>query len=564
MSQECISSALRVTAEPASPSEGRLRRRLCQPEAVAALVLSLVALGLHLTFVNQVGGLWRDEVNTVNLAGLSSLRGMASDSFPVLTPLLVRGWSVVGLGSSDLGLRALGMVVGLGLLAALWVSALVSSGLPPRLSLVLFALNSTVIIYGDSLRPYGLGSVLIVLAVAATSSFLKRPSAWRALLAATMAMLSVQALFQNAVLVAAICFGAWAVAWRHRAWRMAGQVALIAATAAVSLVPYVPSLAAGAAGPAVQRSEFQWAGACHNVCQVIGFPVQGYAYLWWVVALAIVAGGGAAFWRKAASDVAIFGDVTAEDLRLFAAATLLMGVVGFGAFHWFVALPPKPWYLLPLLALAVACFDAGLPPLPRLLRVLLLGVALATAGIAVPCAYRSLTARLTNVDLVARRLAATASRGDFIVVAPWYSGLTFDRYYKGAAAWSTLPPLKDHSRHRYDLVRAQLQNPNAIRPVLEQIAATLQAGHVVWVAGQMHIFPPGTPAPDDLPPAPLPGSGWSGAPYQRVWLSQVACFLADHSAQLDRVPSSAVGEVNPNEELELVRASGWRADPKRR
>jgi hypothetical protein len=117
--------------------------------------------------------------------------------------------------------------------------------------------------------------------------------------------------------------------------------------------------------------------------------------------------------------------------------------------------------------------------------------------------------------------------------------------------------LADHSQHRYDLLRAQLQNRRPIQPVLERIAATLQAGNTVWVAGRMHIFRAGIPPPDDLPPAPLPASGWSDGPYQRIWLSQVACFLGNHSRQLDRVYASVGGEVNPNEDLELVRASGW-------
>ena len=127
MDEECIGSALRATAEPPSRVQGGWRRTLCQPEVVAALVLSLVALGLHIIFLNRAGGLWRDEVNTVNLAGHSSLGAMVRDSFPVLMPLLVHGWTAVGLGDSDLGLRALGMLIGLGLLAALWVSALVTS-----------------------------------------------------------------------------------------------------------------------------------------------------------------------------------------------------------------------------------------------------------------------------------------------------------------------------------------------------------------------------------------------------------------------------------------------------
>ena len=547
-------SSLSATAAP-EPS-----RALCRLEMAAAVVLSLVAISLHIVFVSHAGALWRDEVNTVNLAGLSSLGEMAKDSFPVLTPLMIRGWTLVGLGASDLCLRGLGLLIGLGLLAALWVASLTTSGLPPRVSLTLFALNSTVVIYGDSLRPYGLGSLLIVLAAVAMWSCLKRPTAWRTLVAAGMAILSVQALFQNSVLVAAICFGGWAVALRRRSWWRAAQMALVAIAAAASLCPYVPGLVSGWGGAAVLQGGFQWARAYHNLCEVIGFPLQSYAWLWAVAVSAIVASGCAALWPRGGRALAVPDGVGAEDLMLFAAVVVATGTVGFGAFHRFVALPAKPWYLLPLLAVVVTCFDAGLPPLPRLVRVGVLGVVLATAGIAVPYACQSVGTRLTNIDVLAQRLAANACAGDYIIVAPWYCGLTFARYYQGSAGWETLPPLKDHSRHRYDLVRLRLQNPKAIRSVLGRMAATLQAGHKVWIVGHMIIFRPGTPSPADLPPAPQPGSGWSDAPYQRIWLAQVSCFLGDHSCQLDQVCHSA-GEVNPNEDMELVRASGWRGSP---
>ena len=188
---------------------------------------------------------------------------------------------------------------------------------------------------------------------------------------------------------------------------------------------------------------------------------------------------------------------------------------------------------------------------------MVLGALLATAFILGTCGFRVLNVRSTDVDLLANRLAAEAVPGDYIIVAPWYCGMTFERYYRGNAPWTTLPPLADHSQHRYDLLRSQLQNPDAIKPVLRQIEETLRAGRKVWVAGHMILFRKGTPAPADLPPAPLPGSGWSDAPYQRVWLAQVACLLGESAAHVERVYRSPAGEVNPNEDLELVQASGW-------
>ena len=45
------------------------------------------------------------------------------------------------------------------------------------------------------------------------------------------------------------------------------------------------------------------------------------------------------------------------------------------------------------------------------------------------------------------RLTAEAGPKDFVIVAQWFCGLTFDRYYQGTAPWSTLPPLTDHLRN---------------------------------------------------------------------------------------------------------------------
>ena len=121
---------------------------------------------------------------------------------------------------------------------------------------------------------------------------------------------------------------------------------------------------------------------------------------------------------------------------------------------------------------------------------------------AVPFARRDLNWRFTNVDLVAQRLLSEAGPDDFIIVSPWYCGITFDRYYKGPASWNTLPPLKDHSTHRFDLVREQMQKKDVIQAVFRQIAATLQSGHRVWVVGTMDIPKSGALMPADLPPVP--------------------------------------------------------------
>ena len=92
-----------------------------QPDWILALAISLAAIWLHFFFLCHAGGFWRDEVNLINLSGRHSLSEMSKDSFPVLMPLLVSGWTAIGLGQNDLSLRLLGTLIGLALPAALWM-----------------------------------------------------------------------------------------------------------------------------------------------------------------------------------------------------------------------------------------------------------------------------------------------------------------------------------------------------------------------------------------------------------------------------------------------------------
>src|SRR5208282_4029329 len=170
--------------------------------------------------------------------------------------------------------------------------------------------------------------------------------------------------------------------------------------------------------------------------------------------------------RKTSRLVEMAGGITnpvANDMALFAGATLLAAFAGFAVFLWFAALASEPWYFLPLMALAAAAFELGLPLASRHLRAATFGLAAATIVLAIPAALGDLNWRFTNVDVLAQRLTKEAAADDFIIVNPWYCGITFDRYYKGPALWNTLQPLRDHSTHRYDLVREQMQKRGAIQ-----------------------------------------------------------------------------------------------------
>jgi hypothetical protein len=544
-----------------TPGASRFKTVLRQPEWLAAIVIGAAVFWLHFYFFAHAGGVWRDEVNSLNVAGKHSLADMAKDSFPVLMPLLTHGWLALGLGKSDVALRTLGLLIGLGLPTALWLAAWKIRRGPPLLGLTLFALNSTLIVFGDSLRAYGLGSLLMIVTTAGACVFLEKPSWTRAAWLAIFSVLSVQTLYHNAVLVGAVCAGAMAVCARQKNWRGVAQVFLAGAAAAISLLPYVPRLLSGREASAVLRTGLDPVRFKAQFTDSLGFPLGQYVYVWAALALMMVIYAVLVLRRKVKTPVAIDENVVA-DLRVFAGVTVLAALAGFCGFLWCAALPSQSWYLLPVMAVAATCFDAAWPVLQRPWRPAFLGFVLATALIAIPVDRQDLNYRFTNIDIHSRQLTAVVSPQDYVVVVPWFCGLTFDHYFKAATPWDTLPPLADHATHRYDLVKLQLQNTNAIAPVLARIAATLQAGHRVWILatmGWMDVPEAGTVAPASLPPAPLEISGWSETPYAMVWSSQVGHFLGDHGVVFGRTENPTAG-MRIAEDTELFMANGWKTN----
>jgi hypothetical protein len=533
-------------------------------EWVASICITAAVFGLHFFFLSQAGGFWRDEVNLVNLAGTGSLHEIARDSFPVLMPLLVHGWSGLGFAKTDLHLRLLGTFIGLGLLLAIWLAAISARRPPPVLGLLLFATNSTVIIYGDSIRAYGLGSLLVVLLASAAWVFLEKPSWLRAGWLSLLAILSVQTLFQNAILVAAICAGAWAVCIRRKSWSPALVILLAALLAAASLLPYSATIRSMPETAAGLRTGFHLNIAWNNLETAMGFPWKDYACVWWGLALAAIIRAGMAV-RKNLRNAA--NENPPGNLSLFAGATLLVALPCFIGFLWYARLPTQTWYFLPLMALAATCFDYSLPLLQKRFRVASFSFVTATAILSVLFAGRDLHQRFTNVDLFACQLVKQAAPQDFVIIVPWQYGITFDHYFKGQTPWTTLPPIADHSVHRYDLVKVQMQQTNCLQPVFNQMAATLQSGHRVWVLSGVNeagITRSGTLPPPGLPAAPLESTGWADMPYTLIWASQASHFLSDHSLQFEQVAVSFetnAAAVNTAELADLFMASGWKASP---
>ena len=95
-------------------------------EWLAVILVALCAIALHVQFVTKVGGLWRDETNSVNLATLPSFGHIWSlleyDSFPIVFVTVLRVWTAVFGSGNDAALRVLGLLIGLGVLGVFFAA----------------------------------------------------------------------------------------------------------------------------------------------------------------------------------------------------------------------------------------------------------------------------------------------------------------------------------------------------------------------------------------------------------------------------------------------------------
>ena len=505
-----------------APSSAALVDRLT---VAAAAVITLIATLHHFEFWRHAGALWRDEVSTVDLAGLAPgpafAHALRFDSFPPFAMVALRGWMALGLGGSDFALRGFGFAVGLAAILAVWIAGRALGLRAPVLALALYAAHPTAVLYGDALRPHGLGAVLIVLAVAAFARATAAPSARAWLLAALASLAAAHTLYPNVFLVAGLAAGAVfaGVLARDRV-RVIAPFAILVLTL-ISLLPDVSAIRFAAELAPVIRPPGDPIGLATAFTIAVGRGVPGLAAAWMVVA-----GAGLALlaWRAARGAKAAW-----------LAVALLVGAGGFLLFLTSSGLSAKSWYFLPLLAIVALAAEAGVAAVPlagtALARVLLaVGVAIAAWGPAREIARL----RQTDVDRVARTLAAQAAPGDLVVVTPWYYGITYQRY-AGPAPWTTLPGIADLTLTRWDLLRARMLEPDPVTAISARATAALRAGHRVWIAGNPPSYRVGAPRPV-LPPPPHAAWGWSSDPYTDGWSLQLAHDLYEAGGRAESVP----------------------------
>jgi len=509
---------------------------------------------LHALFLLNAGGLWRDEAAFVHLSLLPSVSevwpNLPYDHCPILMPLAVRAWSAAGLGNTDLGLRALGLCVGLFLLLAFWFASWMMRNGAPVLAVTLAGLNVTIIRGGDSLRGYGLGSALVVLALAVIWRLTCRPSLAAFSCAMAVAVLSVQSLYQNAFLLFAACCGGFVLCAVERRWGDMLPIFAVGAAAAASLLPYIPLIVRAQDWYIIAKVGFRFSHGWKQLAMATGSPLTVFTWVWvalWIGALATAV--CVLFWRRDRLPDRARGSI------LFAGTSLVLGAVGFVLFLKLANFPTQPWYYVPLMAFSVVCLDAIFLAAWRWARPAAMILAALTISASFLFELPAVICRQTNIDVIAARLSTEVAPNDYVIVHPWQRGVTFQRYYKGAAPWTTLPPLEDHAVHRYDLLKAKMQTKDPIAPVIDRITSTLQSGNRVWLVGNIPFSQ--EPLPEILP-APNNPWGWFDVPYSFHWGVQVTQFLSAHCQRSAVAIAPSTNCVNQFENLQLAAVAGWK------
>lgn len=523
-------------------------------EWALAILLSATAVVLLAVRATHAGALWRDECAVVNLARMPSVADIAQnfqhEAFPIPFPLFIRAYTNV-LGTNDVALRAFGILAGVAVLCAIWISANLIGRRPPLLSLALLGFNTTFLFWGTTVRGYGFGSAFIVLVFGLLAGLLREISSARVIAAVFVSVVAVQCLVHNLALISAmVASGVLVSIVRHDFRRLIIFLGILA-LCLISFLPYLDAYSNSWSQvvefPVTLR--FLW----NQFTFALGNPNSRFAWFWHIALIVLLATSLCQLVRlrsnRAAAD---------WNLLFFAFLVTIAAPVAYYEFLRTLSYLTRSWYFVALISVLAVALDYLAALLAninwiRVGRVVFAAIALIVLPIN---AWPKITERQTNIDIVAKKISDEAKPTDLIVIAPWQYAISFNRYYQGGTPEMTLPSISDLRVHRYDLFRDKMLSEHPIDDVLDKIQQKLAGGNRVWIVGGIKLPPEGQ-APRSLPPAPNAKAGWDNVAYSDAWMEQLSTFVRQHSGRGQNFQVSAAQPVNPFEDVPLLLVDGW-------
>lgn len=542
----------------AAPPRAAARARTPRWLLVVALAGTAAAIALRVHATIAAGPLWRDEAGSASTATVATLAEFWArqplDSFPLLWQLVLRGWTLAWNGG-DVAIRTLGALIALALLPALWWTSR-AFGVVPLASLAFAGVAPTLVVWaGFQNRAYGLGVTLLALLVGAVWRMAAAPTPSRIALAGVLALLAVHTTYHLPVMLAALLGAAVVVGARRRAWSVVFAASGVGVLAAASLLLYAGVLAQTRVYAKVVYATVTLPAVLRGFVTSIapGSPFVGWVF----VVLAVAAcGWGAAFAVRAAWSAPRAtgrGGPGTGDAVAFAATAAALALVGQLVFLLSLRFLVQPWYYATVVLVVAIAIDVVLQrgiPIAWLRDAIAAGIALVLVATTV-VASGATGRRLSNLDLVARDLEAKVRPGDLVVVYPWHWGVSFDRYYDGAAPFMTVPDVADHSHHRFDQLAELMLDSERIKPGFRRIYQTLEAGNRVFVVGR-----PVADVPEQFPVLPPPSDAdpqsWRDGYYTAVAGLQLAWVLQQSSPQATVVTPPSGGPVSDYEDASVT------------
>ena len=471
--------------------------------------------------------------------------------------LLLRCWIAAGFGSSDIAFRYFGFVIGVGLIAAIWFTGYQKKHSAPLWPLALLALTPLTFQCGDQLRPYGLAGIFVILAFGAIRrvTFRQNLSKWSIIIAALSAVLAVQTSYSNSLLVFAICVAGIFASLRRSFPRRAMIILAIGITAALSIAPYLFLFRGSHAWMALLPGS----PSLVNVIETVGFAAALGHPLTLIVWVSLPLIGFAVFaipsLRRKICDAEWLSATHLHFVFITFTVALLVTLTFFRLVNWL----SYPRYFFLLLCVGAICLHRFAQVLRTRVvwRSINLVAAIVVAAMQLPNAYYDSSVRLTNCDVAARAVAESASPDDVVVLTAFYYGINFERYYRGSARWTTLPPIADYRWYRWDLAMEAMAKPDPIREVVSRCEIALRSGHKVFLVGSLRNRPPETP-PSTLPSAPNTPTGWELQPYLKNWQDELGYFIEQHSTSGEPIPLEDDQPVNEIDRVGVFAVSGWR------
>lgn len=481
---------MKSAAEKPVRSERGTSSRIDRLNAFLTAVLCLTLVVISWRSITSMGAFWRDEVNTLVIANSpwkETLEIYKYDTMPLGSILLYKAWLVfTPFLSTYASLRCLGFLVSLGVIFSIWWTSRELGQKTPCIAYGLLILSPLILRHEQSLRPYGPGTIFAVLALGASWRVLERKRTSDLLLLGLLSVLNMQFLFMNTILVSGATFAAATAALIHKDGRLSLKLILAGGLPLLSLAVYRPIFSEMVKFSPITRLESVQLSSLLGALQQLTEGVWPRAkYIWAVIILVGAIAMLVNLLRR-----------KSHGPEVFLLPYLFAGPGCTAVFFILTKTPLSPWYLIPPLVVTGvttgAYLESQVSRSPKMAPAKGLAICVASLLILRP-SINAVDFRQTNMDLVASYLQQHASPNDFILIVPWFLGVSFNYYYSGQTPRDTVPPLGNPRIHRYDLLKAKLSMRDPMNDLTRKLSATLRSGNRVWIVGELPPPPPATP-----------------------------------------------------------------------